>query len=183
MTPKNIDETIKKLLYAYAKHCATVLAQDEKNIKKRKYENEEYRKQDEMSLAKAKQAYNFLLKIAQNPKNYLYSGKDIYRTNLPDGTFLWERLLPIMGLRFDPSNDYLLLRLSEQIAQHVKCTPNKPDEIWEYCEEFDDVDISAELIINMNKKVQLWNSNNFSAVFKGLLPASVFAVDWSHKER
>ena len=183
MAPKNIDETIKKLLNGYAKHCAVVLAACELDIQKRKYSSDAARKQDEAELARAKQAYAFLQEIVADPKKYLYSGKDIIYTVLPDGKTVYDKLAPILTYRFDCSGQYILNRLSEKIAHHVKYGQNNVNGMWVYYDDAVVPDVSAMAILEMNKFIDLLNSNDLVAAFKGLLPASMFAVDAYSKSR
>lgn len=179
MAPKNIDETIKKLLQGYAKWCYTILQKDHKRITKQYFPTQEDRAKAVQEYTAAKKAYEFLLEIAKEPKKYLYSGKDLI---YEDGD-LYNKLLPILNGRFDKSDKHLLVRLSEKIAYHVNYGKNDHEGNWIYYGDSAIRDLEAEAIILMNKSVQLWNSNDFVAAFKDFAPASVFAVDAYKNER
>ena len=173
MAPKNIDETIRKLLNAYAKRCNTVLHKDLKALHKRRFFAENDREEAFQEYTKEKNALLLLEKIAKNPKKYLYSGKDLVYA---DGD-LYNKLSPILSARFDKSKDkHLLVRLSEKIAHHVNYGKNDYQGVWVFYDE-GGRDLEAEAIINMNKSVQLWNSNDLVAAIKDFAPASAFAVD------
>ncbi len=179
MAPKNIDETIKKLLNGYAQWCYSILQKDHKRITKAYFPTQEDRAKAVQEYTAAKTAYEFLLKIAKEPKKYLYSGKDLIYA---DGD-LHNKLLPILGWRFDKSGKHLLVRLGEKIAHHVKYGKNDHEGNWVYYGNSLVFDLEAEEIIKMNKVVQLWNSNDFVAAIKDFAPASVYAVDAYKKER
>ena len=179
MTAKNIDETIQKLLNGYAKWVAAVLAKQLKELQKKKFYTEKDRAEANQEYARAKHAYEYLLEIAADPKKYLYSGKDIIYADTVD----YNKLLPILGWRFDKSGKHLLVRLSEKIAHHVKYGKNDHEGNWVYYGNSLVFDLDAEEIIKMNKAVQLWNSNDFVAAIKDFAPASVYAVDAYKKER
>ena len=178
MAPKNIDETIKKLLNGYAKWCYTILRADRKRIQKQYFADKGDLKNAFQEYVAAKKAYKFLLEIAKEPKKYLYSGKDLIYA--PGDLF--RKLEPILAVRFDKSQKHLLVRLSEQIAKHVQYGKNNNDGVWVYYDG-DGRDFEAEAIINMNKSVQLWNSNDLVAEFKDMAPAGWFAVDLYSKKR
>lgn len=171
MALKDMDETIKKLLNGYAKWCYTILQADRKRIQKQYFANKADLKNAFQEYVATKKAYKFLLEIAKEPKKYLYSGKDLIYA---DGD-LFHKLEPILAVRFDKSQKHLLVRLSEQIAEHVKYGRDDCEGNWIYYE--DSNDFAAEAIIEMNKAVQLWNLNNFIAAFKGIAPAYIYAAD------
>lgn len=181
MAPKNIDETIKKILCDYAKHCKEVLDKQTKELQKRKFFADEDRKNAIQEQTKAKHAYEFLLEIAEEPKKYLYSGKDLIYANRD----LYDKLLPIMTMRFDPSGKHLLVRLSEKIAHHVQFESRYDSNgVWVYYGNSAVCDTNAESIIKMSKVVELWNDNSVKAAVKDLfVPTSMFAVDLYKKER
>lgn len=173
MSPKNIDETIKKLLQAYAKWCDNIIDKEAQDIQKRKFFTEEDRTLASQKNTRARRANKLLKQIAKNPKQYLYSGKDlIYASD-----DLYNKLSPILDIPFDKNGKHLLVRLSEKIAYHVKHGKNTPDGVWVYYGNSGSVDLEAEAILKMNKAVQLWNANNLVAAFKDFVPASVYAVD------
>ncbi len=183
MATKNIDETIQKLLNGYAKWVATVLAKQLKELQKKKFYTEKDRAEANQEYARAKQAYEYLLEIAADPKKYLYSGKDLIYSDIVD----YNKLLPILGMRFDKSQKHLLVRLGEKIAHHVKYGHNDHEGNWVYYGpnrvgflSYSPSDLEAEWIINANKSVQLWNANDFVAAIKDFAPASVFAVDYKY---
>lgn len=184
MAPKNIDETIKKLLEGYAKWCYTILQKDHKRITKQYFPTPEDRAKAVQEYTAAKTAYEFLLEIAKEPKKYLYSGEDLINTGL------YDKLSPILGERFDKSKDMrLLVALSEKIEHHVKYGHNDHEGNWIYYGpdrvgflSYQSSDLEAEAIIDMNKVVQLWNANDFVAALKDFAPASVYAVDAYKKE-
>ena len=178
MAPKNIDETIKKLLDGYAKWCDSVLLKDAKALQKKKFYTNEDRKNDNQEYSAARKAYEYLLEIAADPKKYLYTEKDIIYSDVVD----YNKLLPVLGSRFDKSGKHLMVRLSEAIAQHVKYGQNDYNGVWVYYGE-PNQDFEAQKIIKMNKAVQLWNANDIVAALKDFAPASVFAVDAYKKEK
>ena len=176
MTPKNIDKTIQKLLHGYAQHCGFTLDKDESFFSKRRFLNKSYNRIDEELHEGAKKAFVLLLDIADNPKKYLYSGRTLIYTLLPDGTRLYDNLLPIMGHHFDPSNKFLLLRLSEEIAKHINRGEKNTDKDWIYYgNDTFAGDLEAEAILKMNRSVELWNTNGLIAPFKAMIPAYHFA--------
>ena len=178
MTSKNIDETIKKLLNGYAQWCKTVLDKQLKEIQKKKFYTEKDRADANQEYTRAKQAYEYLLEIVADPKKYLYSGNDIIYSKTVD----YNKLMPVLGNRFDKSQKHLLVRLSEAIAHHVKYGHNDYNGNWVYYGE-PNQDFEAQNIIKMNKAVALWNANAFVAAIKDFAPASVFAVDAYKNER
>lgn len=182
MAPKNIDETIKKLLDGYAKWCATVLNKEYKKIKQNKFKSEIERKETIENYTKSRHAYDFFLKIAAEPKKYLYSGKDILYTCLGNGESLYNHLSPILHHPFDRSNGHLIVRLSEAIAHHVNYGHNDFNGVWAYYDKSAVCDLEAEKIAKLNKTVQLWNANSFIAAIKDFAPTSVFAVNLYKKE-
>jgi hypothetical protein len=179
MAPKNIDETIKKLLTGYAQWCYTVLQKEHKRLQKQYFPTQKDRSDAIQEHTKAKHAYEFLLKIAQEPKKYLYSGKDLVYA---DGD-LYNKLDPILDMPYDKTGNNLLVRLGEKIAHHVKHGKDNNDGVWLYYGNSLVFDLDAEEIIKINKVVQLWNANNFIAAIKDFAPASVFAVDAYKNER
>lgn len=183
MAPKNIDETIKRLLNGYAKWCATVLDREYKKIKQNKFKSEAEQKETVENYKKSKQAYELFLKIAAEPKKYLYSGKDILYTCLENGDSLYNQLSPILCYPFDRAYGHLIVRLSEEIAYHVKHGYNDFNGVWAYYDKSAVRDLEAEKIAQMNKTVQLWNANAFVAAIKDFAPASVFAADLWKKDR
>ena len=126
MTSKNIDETIQKLLKAYAQWCKTVLDKQLKEIQKKKFYTEKDRTDANQEYTRAKQAYEYLLEIVADPKKYLYSGKDIIYADTVD----YNKLLPILDGRFDKSQKHLLVRLSEAIAHHVNYGKNDHNNVF-----------------------------------------------------
>ena len=172
MAPKNIDETIQKLLNGYAQWCKTVLEKKAKALQKQKFYTDEDRKNANQEYTRAKKAYEYLLEIAENPKKYLYSGKDIIYADTVD----YNKLLPVLDGNFDKSYTHLMVRLSEAIANHINYGQNDHDGVWVYYGQ-PNQDFEAQSIIKMNKVVQLWNANNFVAAIKDFAPASAFAVD------
>lgn len=175
MTAKNIDETIRKLLNGYAKWVATVLAKQLKELQKKKFYTEKDRAEANQEYARTKQAYEYLLEIAADPKKYLYTEKDIIYSDVVD----YNKLMYVLGNRFDKSGKHLIVRLSEAIAHHVKYGNNDHNGNWIYYGE-PNQDFEAQNIIKMNKTVALWNSNDFIAAIKDFAPASVFAVDYKY---
>ena len=173
MAPKNIDETIQKLLNGYAKWCATVLEKKAKALQKQKFYTDEDRKNANQEYTKEKNAYEYLLQIAEDPKKYLYSGKDLIYSDIID----YNKLSPILDMPFDRSGNNLLVRLGEKIAHHVKHGENDADGVWVYYGNSLVFDLDAESIIKMNHEVDKWKSNAFVASIKQMLPSSVFAVD------
>lgn len=179
MAPKNIDETIQKLLKGYAKWCDTVLQKDTKALQKKKFYTEKDRTKANQECTRAKKAYEYLLEIAANPKKYLYTEKDIIYSDVVD----YNKLSPILGYHFDRTkNGPVLVRLSEAIAHHVKYGQNDHNGVWVYYGE-PNQDFEAQKIIKMNKVVQLWNANDFVAALKDFAPASIYAVDYYKKEK
>ena len=185
MAPKNIDETIKKLLNGYAKWCYTILQKEHKRLQKQYFPTKEDQAKAFQEYTRTKQAYEYLLEIAENPKKYLYSGKDLIYADTVD----YNKLSPVLAVRFDKSkNKHLLVRLSEKIANHVKYGHNDYEGNWVYYGpnrvglSTYPSDLEAEAIISMNKAVQLWNANDFVAAFKDFAPASAYAVDAYKKE-
>ena len=179
MAEKNIDETIKKLLNGYAQWCYTILQKEHKRLQKQYFPTKEDQAKAVQEYTRAKQAYEFLLKIAEKPQDYLYSGKDLIYA---DGD-LYNKLFPILGMPFDKSQKHLLVRLSEAIAQHVNYGKNDHNNVWVYYGNSAMRDLEAEKILKMNKSVQLWNANSFVAAIKDFAPASLFAVDKYKKEK
>ena len=179
MAPKNIDETIQKLLSGYAQWCYTVLQKDHKRLQKQYFPTQEDRTKAIQEYTEAKHAYEYLLKIVADPKKYLYSGKDIIYADTVD----YNKLAPMLDNRFDKSQKHLLVRLSEAIAHHVNYGKNDHNNVWVYYGNSAMRDLEAEKILEMNKSVQLWNANGFVAAIKDFAPASVFAVDVSKYER
>ena len=179
MAPKNIDETIQKLLKAYAQWCKTVLDKQLKEIQKKKFYTEKDRADANQEYTRAKHAYEYLLKIVADPKKYLYSGKDLIYSDTVD----YNKLMPVLGNRFDKSQKHLLVRLSEAIAHHVNYGKNDHNNVWVYYGNSAMRDLEAEKILEMNKSAQLWNANGFVAAIKDFAPASVFAVDAYKNER
>lgn len=178
MAPKNIDETIKKLLAAYAKWVQTVLTEKSEKLQKQKFDSLERRSKAERELASEKDALVFFLKIAAEPKKYLYSGKNIIYAGLETGKSLFDQLSPILCRPFDRSQKHLIVRLSEVIAHHAMY--HKPDDVWVYYDH--DYDSDAEDIMQMNKTVQLWNANELVAMFQNLKLPSAFAVNLREQE-
>ena len=175
MTPKNIDETIQKLLNSYAKWCATVLEKEAKALQKKKFYTEKDRKEYE----RAKKAYEYFLQIAADPKKYLYTEKDIIYSDVVD----YNKLMPVLETPFDRSAKHLLDRLSEAIAHHVKYGKNNHRGVWVYYGE-PNQDFEAQNIIKMNKAVQLWNANDFVASLGDLfVRPSRFAANLKDNER
>ena len=179
MTPKNIDETVQKLLQGYAKRCYKILQKDNDTLQKQHFVNKAEQKKAFDEYAETKKAYDFLVKVAEEPKKYLYSGKDLIYAS---GN-LYLKLSPLMERRFDKSGNHLLVRLGECIARHVTYGKNNQDGVWVYYGGEWGRDSDAETIISMNKTVQLWNSNDFVAAMKDFAPASLFAVDFSKKAK
>ena len=179
MTSKNIDETIQKLLKAYAQWCKTVLDKQLKEIQKKKFYTEKDRTDANQEYTRAKRAYEYLLEIVADPKKYLYSGKDIIYSKTVD----YNKLMPVLDNRFDKSQKHLLVRLSEAIAHHVNYGKNDHNNVLGYYGYSAMRDLEAEKILKMNKSVQLWNANGFVAAIKDFAPASVFAVDAYKNER
>ena len=176
MAPKNIDETIQKLLNGYAKWVAAVLAKQLKELQKKKFYTEKDRAEANQEYARAKHAYEYLLEIVADPKKYLYTEKDIIYSDVVD----YNKLRPILGWRFDMTKKgHLIVRLSEAIAHHVKYGYNDHNGNWIYYGE-PNQDFEAQNIIKMNKAVALWNANPFVAAIKDFAPASVFAVDYKY---
>ena len=175
MTAKNIDETIQKLLNGYAKWVATVLAKQLKELQKKKFYTEKDRAEANQEYVRTKQAYEYLLEIAADPKKYLYTEKDIIYSDVVD----YNKLMPVLGNLFDKSGKHVIVLLSEAIAHHVKYGNNDYNGNWIYYGE-PNQDFEAQNIIKMNKVVALWNSNDFVAAIKDLVPASVFAVDYKY---
>ncbi len=180
MSPKNIDETIQKLLNAYAQWCEVILNKKVKDIQKGRFVIEKDRTKANQEFTLAKNANKFLKEIAKNPKKYLYSGEDLIYAK---GN-LYNKLSPILNMPFDKSGNNLLVRLSEKIAYHVRYGRNDSDGVWVYSGNNIFADFEAESILKMNKAVQLWNANALVAAFKDFAPASVYAVDlWKDKEK
>lgn len=179
MAPKNIDKTIKKLLDAYAKWVHTVLVEKSKELQKQKFDSPEQRSKAEQDLEREREAYEFFLKIAAEPKQYLYSGDNIIYAGLKEGKSLHDQLSPILCRPFDRSQGHLICRLSEVIAHHAKYN-NNPDDDWVYYDH--NYDSDAEAIMKMNKTVQLWNANEFVAMFQNLKLPSAFAVNLREKK-
>ena len=180
MSAKNIDETIQKLLNGYAQWCYTILQKDHKRLQKQYFPTKEDQAKAVQEYTRAKQAYEFLLKIVKEPKKYLYSGKDLIYA---DGD-LYNKLMPILAVRFDKSQNHLLVRLSEAIADHVKYGNNDHNGVWVYYSDSGMHDLEAEKILKMNKSVQLWNANALIAPVIDLFSVpSMFAVDMYKNER
>ena len=180
MAAKNIDKTIKKLLNGYAQWCYTILQKEHKRLQKQYFPTKEDQAKAVQEYTRAKQAYEFLLKIAEKPQDYLYSGKDLIYA---DGD-LYNKLSPILGMPFDKSQKHLLVRLSEAIAHHVNYESHHNENgNWIYYSDSAMRDLEAEKILKMNKAVQLWNANGFVAAIKDFAPASMFAVDKYKKEK
>ena len=179
MAPKNMDKTIQKLLFAYAARCKRIMDKDRKHIEKQHFPTQKDRTDAVQKLTRVERAYEFLLEIAENPKKYLYSGKDLIYA---EGD-LFNKLSPILSTRFDKSQKHLLVRLSEKIAYHVNYEQRYNDHngVWVYSGT-PNSDLNAEAILQMNKIVQLWNANDFVGTIKSFAPASAFAVDAYHKE-
>ena len=185
MAPKNIDETIKKLLQGYAQWCYTILQKEHKRLQKQYFPTKEDQAKAFQEYTRTKQAYEYLLEIAKEPKKYLYSGKDLIYSDTVD----YNKLLPILNGYFDKSQKHLLVRLSEKIAQHVKYGKNDHEGNWIYYGpqrvgfmSYSPSDLEAEWIINANKSVQLWTANDFVAAIKGFAFPTAFAVDAYKKE-
>lgn len=180
MAIKNMDETIQKLLKAYAKWCYSILQKDQKRLQTQYFATKEDQAKAIQEHTRAKHAYEFLLKIAENPKQYLYSGKDLIYA---DGD-LYNKLEPILAMRFDKSQQHLLVRLSEKIAHHVNYGHNNHEGVWAYDSNSGMRDLEAESILKMNKSVQLWNANALVAPVIDLFSVpSMFAVDMYKKEK
>ncbi len=179
MAPKNIDETIQKLLNGYAQWCKTVLDKQLKEIQTKKFYTEEDRTNAVQEHTRAKQAYEYLLKIVKDPKKYLYTEKDVIYSDVID----YNKLAPMLDNRFDKSQKHLFVRLSEAIAHHVKYGRNDHNGVWVYYGNAGMIDLEAEKILKMNKTVQLWNANNLVAAIKDIAPASVFAVDFEYNNK
>ena len=179
MAPKNIDETIQKLLSGYAQWCYTILQKDHKRLQKQYFPTKEDRTKAIQEYTEAKHAYEYLLKIVADPKKYLYSGKDLIYSDTVD----YNKLMPVLGNRFDKSQKHLLVRLSEAIAHHVNYGKNDHNGVWVYYGNSLVFDLDAESIIKMNREVDTWKSNAFVAALKQMLPSSVFAVDLHKNER
>ena len=178
MAPKNIDETIQKLLNGYAKWCGSVLDKQLKGIQKKHFYTEKDRMDANQEYVRNKKAYEYLLQIVADPKKYLYTDKDIIYSDVVD----YNKLLPVLGNHFDRSGNHLLYQLSQKIAHHVKYGNDDYQGVWVYYSNSATRDLEAEAIINMNKAVQLWNANDFVAAIKDFLPASVFATDLYKKK-
>ena len=183
MAPKNIDETVKKLLNGYAKWCATVLNKESAKIQKQKFYDDKDRWDAVQKHTRQKHAYEFLLKIAAEPKKYLYSGKDIIYACSESGESLYNQLSPILCYPFDRGYGHLIVRLSEAIANHVNYGHDDFNGVWVYYDKSAVRDLEAEKIAKMNKTVQLWNANSFVSAIKDFAPASVFAVDYWQKNK
>lgn len=183
MAPKNIDETIKKLLEDYAKWCATILGKQAKEIQNRYFHVADDRTEANQEYTKAKNSLAFLEKIAKDPKKYLYSGNDLIYSKLSDGQSIYDKLEPLMGMPFDRTGKFLLVRLGEQIAYHVNYGSDY-NNVWVYYGKSGMSDSAAESIIMMSKTVELWNNNAFKAALKDIfLPMSAFAIDFSNKSK
>ncbi len=173
MSPKNIDETIQKLLNAYAQWCEVIINKKAKEIQKARFVMQQDRTKAVQEHTQDKRANELLKKIAKNPKEYLYSGEDLIYA--PGD--LYNKLSPILSMPFDKTGNNLLIRLSEAIAYHVKFGRNDNNGVWVYYGNSGDYDLEAKSILEMNKVVQLWNANALVATFKDFAPASVYAVD------
>ena len=178
-----MDKTIQKLLRNYAERCEKILDKETKSLQKRKFYDEKDRAEALQEHTKEKQALNFLMEIVKDPKKYLYRGNNILCTRLNNGKSIYEMLLPLMTQKFDRSkNGNLLVRLSENIVRHVKYGHNDYNGVWMYYGPHRvglstySSDLEAEKILQMNKVVSLWNSNDFVAAFKDFAPATVFAI-------
>lgn len=181
MTAKNIDKTIQKLLYGYAQWCYTILQKEHKRLQKQYFPTKEDQAKAVQEYTRAKQAYEFLLKIAEKPQDYLYSGANLIYA---DGD-LYNKLSPILGMPFDKSQQHLLFRLSEAIAYHVNHELHYNENgNWIYYGNSATRDLEAEKILKMNKAVQLWNANALIAPVIDLFSVpSMFAVDKYKKEK
>ena len=179
MAAKNIDETVQKLLYGYVEWCYGILDKKLKTIQKKKYFTPEDRVKEAQEYTRERNAYEYLLEIAKDPKKYLYSGKDIIYSDLID----YNKLEPVLDMPYDRSGKHLLQRLSEAIAHHVNHGKNDNNGVWVYYGNSLVFDLDAESIIKMNREVDTWKSNAFVAAIKQMLPSSMFAVDLHKNER
>lgn len=181
MTAKNIDKTIQKLLYGYAQWCYTILQKEHKRLQKQYFPTKEDQAKAVQEYTRAKQAYEFLLKIAKEPDKYLYSGKDLIYAD----DDLYNKLDPILVMPYDKNQNNLLVNLSKAIAHHVNYESHYNENgNWIYYGNSATRDLEAEKILKMNKAVQLWNANALIApVIDLFFVPSMFAVDKHKKEK
>ncbi len=164
----NIDRTVETLLNKYVQHCARVLENKRKSFAKMKNVTDLERELDAYN--ESLKSYEFLKKVAKNPKAYLYSGQDIFYTELQNGESLYSKLQYVINNDFGNGTS-LLVRLCEAIAHHVSNPfENKGD--WEYWSGKCDMD--AEQILKINKIVNLLDANDFAKSLKDILPVRAF---------
>lgn len=164
----NIDKTVETLLNKYVQHCARVLENKRKSFAKMKNATDLERELDAYN--ESLKSYEFLKKVAKNPKAYLYSGQDIFYTELQNGESLYSKLQHVINNDFGNGTS-LLVRLCEAIAHHVSSPfENKGD--WEYWSGKCDMD--AEQILKINKIVNLLDANDFVKSLKDILPVRAF---------
>lgn len=176
MKVKDVDATIKKLLHSYAKHCRSILDNDLKRIQRNKYKTQKEFQDAKNDYYEANKAYEFLLKIANEPKKYLYTGEDIIYAKCMDGETLYTKLSPILGNRFDRSlSGSVMCRVSECIKHHVLYGENDHNGNW-ICYNTNN-DLDAKEIFKYNQKIQLWHGFDIVNTFKGMFPSSWFATD------
>ena len=163
----NIDRTIESLLNKYLARCAKVLEDKRKSLAKKKSVKQEELDEYNASLA----SYEFLAKIAKNPKMYLYSGKDIIYTNLKTGESVYKKLQNVLTNEFD-NGTHLIMRLSEAIAHHVSNPFTDKKTAWEYYKGNNDIE--AEQVLKINKVASLLGANDFAKSLKDILPPKAF---------
>lgn len=154
----DIDNVIQNLLYDYAKWCRYILDKDAEKIKRG-----QIRDSWEIDMHNsAESAYSVLLEIAKNPKDYLYSGKNlVYAPNN-----LHAQIEPLFGNKFDRSSDHFFYRVCEKIADHVN-NPFKNGEKWHFYDNKSVMDdVGAADILKYARMVKYWNAKN--NVFKQL---------------
>ncbi|MBR5903959.1 MAG: hypothetical protein IKZ49_00300 [Alphaproteobacteria bacterium] len=168
MATYNIDKTIQTILNTYIQHVGKILHKEYWNVR----DTEKY---DDYVIRAG--AYDFLRLIASDTKHYLYEEQNIHLRNIDgDKKTIYEKLSPICGPKFDNGTN-MLVKLSQAISSHIKFVGKeeslRQDWIWNDKGLFDS---DAKEILELNKQMQMINSNEFSRMFLNLFEPKRFAV-------
>lgn len=179
----DMDKTIKDLLKTYGDYVIKVLDFDGVRIAGVKFNTQAEKDQVVDGYYRARQSYEFLRMVANNPTKYLYYPYDIAYNGFDDDgnpgvhygkPSVSDKLQDVENLVCARTGVSVLVPLSEGISYHVLTTMYKPGESWIYYG--DGHDCAAENILKLNKRVHLIDKSGLARLFLSIVPAHRFAV-------
>ena len=179
----DMDKTIQNLLKTYGDYVVKMLDFDGPRIAAEKFNTQAEKDQVVDGYYRARQSYEFLRMVADNPAKYLYYPFDMAYNGLDDGgtpgvqygkPSVYDKLQDVDNLVRARTGLSVLVPLSEGVSYHVLTTMYKPGDNWIYYGN--SYDCAADNILKLNKRVHLMDQSGLARLFLSMVPAHRFAI-------